>query len=54
VIAKQLAVKSYIITLSTDERERLNTLIQKGANPARQVLKARILLKVEMVSRQVV
>jgi hypothetical protein len=34
------------VTLSADERQRLNTLIQKGTSPARQVLKARILLKV--------
>jgi len=47
VIAKQPAVKRYIVTLGTDERERLNTLIQKGTNPARQVLKARILLKAD-------
>ena len=34
--AKQPAVKKYIVRLSTDERERLNTLIQKGKAPARQ------------------
>jgi hypothetical protein len=47
VIAKQPAVKRYIVTLSVDERERLNMLIQKGTSPARQVLKARILLKAD-------
>ena len=47
MIAKQPAVKRYIVTLSADERERLNTLIQKGTSPARQVLKARILLKAD-------
>ena len=47
VIAKQPAVKRYIVTLSADERERLNTLIQKGTSPARQVPKARILLKAD-------
>jgi DDE superfamily endonuclease/Homeodomain-like domain len=47
VIAKQPAVKRYIVTLSADERERLNALIQKGTSPARQVLKARILLKAD-------
>jgi 2-phospho-L-lactate guanylyltransferase (CobY/MobA/RfbA family) len=47
VIAKQHAAKRYIVTLSADERERLNTLIQKGTSPARQVLKARILLKAD-------
>jgi hypothetical protein len=47
VIAKQSAVKIYVATLSADERERLNTLIQKGTCPVRQVLKARILLKAD-------
>ena len=45
--AKQPAVKRYIVTLGADERERLDTLIQKGTSPARQVLKARILLKAD-------
>ena len=45
--AKQPAVKKYIVRLSTDERERRNTLIQKGKAPARQRLKARILLKAD-------
>jgi transposase len=45
VIAKQPAVKRYIVTLSAEEREHLDTLIQKGTSPARQVPKARILLK---------
>ena len=43
--AKQPAVKKY--KLSADERERLAALIQKGKAPARQVLKARILLKAD-------
>lgn len=45
--AKQSAVKKYIVTLSDDERERLDTLIQKGKAAARQLLKARILLKAD-------
>ncbi len=45
--AKQPAVKKYIVTLSADERDRLNTLIQKGKAPARRLLKARILLKAD-------
>ncbi|MBV8092057.1 MAG: IS630 family transposase [Acetobacteraceae bacterium] len=45
--AKQPAVKKYIVKLSEAERERLSTLIQKGKCPARQVLKARILLKAD-------
>ena len=47
MIAKQPAVKRYIVTLSAEEREHLDTLIQKGTSPARQVLKARILLKAD-------
>jgi hypothetical protein len=47
VTAKQPAVKRYIVRLSADERERLNALIQKGKAPARQALKARILLKAD-------
>jgi hypothetical protein len=47
VTAKQPAVKRYIVRLNDDERERLNALIQKGKSPARQVLKARILLKAD-------
>lgn len=45
--AKQPAVKKYVVKLSVDERDRLNALIQKGKAPARQVLKARILLKAD-------
>ncbi len=45
--AKQPAVNKYIVKLSAEERERLNGLIQKGKAPARQALKARILLKAD-------
>ena len=44
---KQPAVKKYVVTLSADERERLNAPIQKSKSPARQVLKACILLKAD-------
>jgi hypothetical protein len=47
VTAKQPAVKKYIVELRPDERERLNALIQNGKAPARQLLKARILLKAD-------
>jgi hypothetical protein len=40
-------VKRYIIKLSDEEHERLNTLIQRGKSPARQMLKSRILLKAD-------
>ena len=45
--AKQPGVKKYVVRLGDDERERLNTLIKKGKAPARQLLKARILLKAD-------
>jgi poly-gamma-glutamate capsule biosynthesis protein CapA/YwtB (metallophosphatase superfamily) len=47
VTAKQPAAKKYIVKLSDEERERLNARIQKGKAPARQLLKARILLKAD-------
>ena len=45
--AKQPTTKKYIVKLSFEERDRLNALIQKGKCPARQALKARILLKAD-------
>ena len=45
--AKQAPTRKYIVKLSDEERERLNTLIQTGRHRARQVLKARILLKAD-------
>jgi hypothetical protein len=47
VTAKQAAVKKYIVRLSDEERERLNTLIHKGKHRAGQLVKARILLKAD-------
>jgi hypothetical protein len=47
VTAKQSVVKRSIVRLSTEEREQLNALIQKGKASARRLLKARILLKVD-------
>jgi hypothetical protein len=47
VTAKQPAVKKFVVRLDDDERERLSTLIKKGKAPARQLLKARILLKAD-------
>ena len=43
--AKQIAVKKYVVKLSAEEREYLNTLIHTGKHPAWQITKARILLK---------
>ena len=46
--AKWIAVKKYVVTLSDEERERLNALIRMGKHPARQLTKARILLKADI------
>jgi hypothetical protein len=48
VTAKWIAVKKYVVTLSDEERERLNALIRMGKHPARQLTKARILLKADI------
>ena len=45
--AKQAAVKKYVVKLSDEEREQLNTLIHAGKHPAGQLMKARILLKAD-------
>ena len=45
--AEAISVKKYVVTLSDEERERLHTLIGKDSHPARQLLKARILLKAD-------
>jgi transposase len=47
VTAKQVAVKKYVVKLSDEERERLNTLIHVGKHPARRLMKAGILLKAD-------
>ena len=44
---KRIAVKRYVVQLSEGERERLNTLINTGKHPARQLTRARILLKAD-------
>jgi transposase len=48
VTAKPKAVKLYVVRLSTEERERLTTLISVGKHPARQLTKARILSKADV------
>ena len=45
--AKQITVKKYVVSLGDDERERLNALIHMGKHPARQLMRARILLKAD-------
>jgi len=47
VAAKEIAVKKYVVKLSAEEREQLDTMIHIGKHPARQLTKARILLKAD-------
>ncbi|MGH6855319.1 MAG: IS630 family transposase [Aestuariivirga sp.] len=46
--AKEISVKKYVVRLSCGERSLLETMIRKGSNPARRLLKARILLKADV------
>ncbi|HYS89746.1 MAG TPA: IS630 family transposase [Bradyrhizobium sp.] len=46
--AKEIPVKRYVVRLSGEERQQLETLIRKGKSPARRLLKARILLKADV------
>ena len=46
--SKEILVKKYVVRLSTEEREQLESLIRKGKSPARRLLKARILLKADV------
>src|SRR6516162_1121472 len=43
--AKEISVKKYVVRLTGEERERLDTLIRKRKGRARRVLKARVFLK---------
>jgi Homeodomain-like domain len=45
-----MAAKKYIVELDADERVRLDALISKGTAPAKQILKARILLKADQAA----
>jgi hypothetical protein len=47
VAAKEIAVKKYVVRLSLDERERLDSVIHSGKHPAQRLMKARILLKAD-------
>ena len=48
MVAKEISVKTYVVKLSGEERQQLETLIRKGKSPARRLLKARILLKADV------
>ena len=45
---KDISVKKYVVRLSGEEREQLETLLRKGKSPAQRLLKARILLKADV------
>ncbi len=45
---KEIAVKKYVVRLSAEERQQLETLIRRGKGAARRLLKARILLKADV------
>ena len=47
VSARQVAVKKYVVMLSREEREHLESLIRTGKHSARKLLRARILLKAD-------
>jgi hypothetical protein len=40
MVAREIAVKKYVVRLCDEERERLNGLINKGEHSARRLLKA--------------
>ena len=47
MVAKEIAVKKYVVKLSAEERARLETLLRVGTHPAQRLTKARILLKAD-------
>jgi hypothetical protein len=47
VAGKEIAVKKYVVKLSAEEREQLETLIHSGKHSARKLTRARILLKAD-------
>jgi hypothetical protein len=47
VARKEIAVKKYVVKLSDEERKQLTSAINKGKHAARQLLRARILLKAD-------
>ena len=44
---REIAVKKYVVRLSAQERERLETLVRAGKTSAQIVTRARILLKAD-------
>jgi len=47
VTAKRIVVKKYVVKLSDEERERLDTMTRAGKHPAWRLTRARILLKAD-------
>jgi hypothetical protein len=47
VAAKEIAVKKYVVKLTVEEREQLDSLTRSGKHPAQKLTKARILLKAD-------
>ena len=45
---KEIAVKKYVVKLSSEERERLEAMTGSGKHPAQSLTKARILLKADV------
>ena len=48
MVTREIAVKKYVVRLSAEEREQLNTMVGAGKHAARQLTKARILLKADV------
>ena len=44
---REIAVKKYVVRLSAQERERLETMVRAGRNSAQMLTRARILLKAD-------
>jgi len=48
VAGKEVAVKKYVVRLTTEERERLEALVRVGKSPAQLLTRARVLLKADV------
>jgi len=48
VVTREIAVKKYVVRLSAEEREQLTVMVHAGRHPARQLTRARILLKADV------
>ena len=48
MVTREIAVKQYVVRLSAEERERLTVMVHAGRHPARQLTRARILLKADV------